>query len=480
LLIKPTKNVKKKLKYQLIKWVLGTMSNQIDTIAAIATPAGRGGIGVVRISGPLVPNIAGTLLTTKPKPRHATFSQFIDRQGELLDHGIALYFTAPHSFTGEHILELQGHGGPVVMDLLLNAVLELGARLARPGEFSERAFLNGKIDLAQAEAVADLIDSTSAQAARSALRSLQGQFSDQIHALVQQLTQLRSYIEASIDFVDEDIDVLADGQIIEQLDKLIKKLNAIIGQAEQGYLLKEGVRVALIGEPNVGKSSLLNRLAGRQTAIVTPIPGTTRDMVHEQIQLDGMPLHLIDTAGLRESDDLVEQEGIRRTEQVIKEADLVMVLLDDRHFDDSAKTVNDAFFSTELKKTLDDNVQTEPLMIRNKIDLTGHRAGLGADGILYLSAKTGDGVEVLKNCLLKKMGLKDISEGTFMARRRHIDALQRAKIALTTALEQANRRYNELLAEELSQAQRALGEITGKVTSDDLLGQIFSTFCIGK
>ncbi|RKZ82126.1 MAG: tRNA uridine-5-carboxymethylaminomethyl(34) synthesis GTPase MnmE [Candidatus Parabeggiatoa sp. nov. 1] len=444
------------------------MTEQTDTIAALATPAGRGGIGVIRISGPMAPEIAHTLLGQLPKPRYAVFSDFVATKGELLDQGIALYFPAPHSFTGEDVLELQGHGGPVVMDLLLNAVLKLGARLARPGEFSERAFLNGKMDLAQAEAIADLIDSASAQAARCALRSLQGEFSAHIHALVNQLIGLRSYIEAGIDFVDEEIDLLADGQVIETIEKFRKELDAILDKARQGYLLKEGMRIVLVGEPNVGKSSLLNCLAGRDTAIVTPLPGTTRDVVREQIQLDGMPLHITDTAGLRETEDPVEQEGIRRTKRALEEADVVILLLDERHSYDTAP----ADLLAEMP--------TLPLIIRNKIDKSGHHAGMSADGVLYLSAKTGEGIEVLKTCLKEKMGLHNNSEGHFMARRRHLDALQRAKTAFTIALNHAHTYHSELLAEELRQAQQALGEITGEVTTDDLLGQIFSTFCIGK
>ena len=284
-----------------------------ETIAALATPVGKGGIGVVRVSGALVPQIAYTLLGHLPIPRYATFKRFVDSSGELIDHGIALYFPAPHSFTGEDILELQGHGGLVVMDHLLKTIIQLGARLARPGEFSERAFLNGKIDLAQAEAIADLIESSSVQAARCALRSLEGEFSHAIHQLVEQLIWLRSYIEASIDFIDEEIDHLASGQVIEKTVNLIKAIANILAKAHQGYLLKEGMRIVLVGEPNVGKSSLLNKLAGRETAIVTSIPGTTRDVVRDQIQLDGMPLHITDTAGLRETLDPIEQEGIRRT-----------------------------------------------------------------------------------------------------------------------------------------------------------------------
>jgi tRNA modification GTPase len=443
------------------------MFKQTDTIAALATPAGRGGIGVIRISGPHVPEIAQTMLGQLPQARIATFTDFVDNEGELLDQGIALNFPAPHSFTGEDVLELQGHGGPVVMDLLLNAVLKLGARLAHPGEFSERAFLNGKMDLAQAEAIADLIDCASTQAARCALRSLQGEFSAKIHASVDQLIWLRSYIEAGIDFVDEEIDLLADGQVIKKIEKLINDIDNILEQAQQGYLLKEGMRIVLAGEPNVGKSSLLNCLAGRDTAIVTPIPGTTRDVVRDQIQLDGMPLHITDTAGLRETDDPVEQEGIRRTKVAFKEADLVILLLDDRHPDDKGY----ASLLTEIDQP--------PLIIRNKIDLSGHRAGMSEGEVLYLSAKTGEGVELLKAYLKEKMGLHSSSEGSFMARRRHLDALERARTAFTTGLNHASA-SEELLAEDLRQAQEALGEITGEFSADDLLGQIFSTFCIGK
>lgn len=439
-----------------------------ETIAAIATPTGRGGIGVVRISGALVPQIAQTLLRHLPAPRYATFKRFVDSSGELIDHGIALYFPAPHSFTGEEVLELQGHGGLVVMDHLLQTIIQLGARLARPGEFSERAFLNGKIDLAQAEAIADLIESSSVQAARCALRSLEGEFSHAIHQLVEQLIWLRSYIEASIDFIDEAIEHLANGQIIEKIVQLIKAIANILTKAHQGYLLKEGMRIVLVGEPNVGKSSLLNSLAGRATAIVTPIPGTTRDVVRDQIQLDGMPLHITDTAGLHETLDPIEQEGIRRTQLALQEADLVILLVDDRSADDN------------VQAHLLAQIPLSPLIIRNKIDLSGHAAGLSENGVLYLSAKTGEGIEVLKNYLKAKMGLHHHPESNFMARRRHLDALQRAQSALKMSLTHAQFSNYELLAEELRQAQQALNEITGEFNADDLLGQIFATFCIGK
>ncbi|OQW92779.1 MAG: tRNA uridine-5-carboxymethylaminomethyl(34) synthesis GTPase MnmE [Beggiatoa sp. IS2] len=444
------------------------MTEQPDTIVANATPPGRGGIGIVRVSGPLVPQLAKQLLRRLPLPRRATFAHFVDNDGETIDLGIALYFPAPHSFTGEDVLELQGHGGPVLLDQLIYLLVYYGARLARPGEFSERAFLNGKIDLAQAEAIADLIDSTSIQAARCAIRSLQGEFSGYLHELVEQLIKLRSYIEAGIDFVEEEIDLLADGQVIAKISQLITAVDNILTKAFQGYLLKEGVRIALVGEPNVGKSSLLNSLSGRDTAIVTPIPGTTRDLVQEQIQLDGIPIHIVDTAGLRETTDIIEQEGIRRTQRALKEADLVILVLDDRYSDDRSY------------QFLLADISSVPLVVRNKIDLTGHHVGLQADGIVYLSAKTGDGIEDLKACLKQRIGFNSQTEGVFMARRRHLDALERTRHALQSSLVHAQSRNSELLAEELRQAQVALGEITGEVTADDLLDKIFSTFCIGK
>jgi len=439
-----------------------------DTIAAIATPSGRGGIGIVRISGAQVSQIAHSVLSTLPSPRTAHFSPFRDAEDQTIDEGLALYFPAPNSFTGEDVLELQGHGGPVVMDQLLAAVVQAGARLARPGEFSERAFLNGKIDLAQAEAIADLIDSASVQAARCAVRSLQGAFSEQIHALVNALIELRLYIEAGIDFVEEEIDLLADGDVQQRITALLQQVQQIVAQAQQGFLLREGMHIVLAGAPNVGKSSLLNALSGRDTAIVTPIAGTTRDIVRDHILLDGMPLHIIDTAGLRETEDLVEREGIQRTRKAMAEADLVIVMLDDRHPED----VPEAALLAEIN--------TRHLVIRNKIDLSQHSAGLSDNGVLYLSAKTGAGMDALKALLRKQMGLETQSEGNFIARRRHLEALARAQEALHNAETQAAYRQSELLAEELRLAQVALGEITGAFTADDLLGQIFSSFCIGK
>lgn len=439
-----------------------------ETIAAIATPVGRGGIGVVRVSGTSVAPIAQALLGGLPKARYASYRDFKDAQGETIDQGIALYFPAPNSFTGEDVLELQGHGGVVVMDRLLQTILEYGARLARPGEFSERAFLNGKIDLTQAEAIADLIDSASVQAARCALRSLQGEFSTHIHSLVDALIWLRTYIEAGIDFVDEEIDLLADGLVISKINELQQAVARVLDKAQQGYLLREGLRVVLVGEPNVGKSSLLNSLSGRDSAIVTPIAGTTRDVIHEHIQLDGIPLHITDTAGLRETEDLVEQEGIRRTRIALQEADIVILLLDDRYDNDVPQ------------QALLAEMPTPPVIIRNKIDLSGHEAGISAQGVVYLSAKTGAGVAELKQHLKDKVGVHDYSEGNFIARRRHLDALQRAQQALNNAETRTLAYQNELLAEELRLAQQALGEITGEFTADDLLGKIFSTFCVGK
>jgi len=440
-----------------------------DTIAAIATPSGRGGVGVIRISGKQVPAVAQALLGKLPKPRYATYSNFVDQEGELLDQGLALYFPAPNSFTGEDVLELQGHGGAVILDALLAATLKAGARMARAGEFSERAFLNNKIDLTQAEAIADLIDSASLQAARCALRSLQGDFSKHIHHLVDELIWLRSYIEAGIDFVEEEIDLLQDGVVVDKIETLKHLLKDLVSQAKQGHLLKEGMRIVLVGEPNVGKSSLLNCLAGRETAIVTPIAGTTRDVVHDSIQLDGMPLHITDTAGIRETTDPVELEGIKRTKQALKEADLILLLLDDRYDDDHS-----------YDHLLED-IEGTPLVIRNKIDLSGHEAGLNQEtNVLYLSAKTQAGVTEFKQFLRDKAGLNNEVEGTFMARRRHLEALDQAGKALMNALERAEYRQNELLAEELRIAQQALSEITGEFSADDLLGSIFSSFCIGK
>ncbi len=444
-----------------------------DTIVAIATPPGRGGVGIVRVSGPVVTAIAQGLLGQVPPPRYATLANFGDAAGEVIDKGIALFFPAPHSFTGEDVLELQGHGGPVVMDLLFQRVLELGARAARPGEFSERAFLNDKLDLVQAEAIADLIDADTSAAARSATRSLQGEFSHRINALVDELVRLRMYVEAAIDFPEEEIDFLSDGKVSTDLQTLLDQLKAVEDSARIGRLLRDGMQVVIAGRPNAGKSSLLNALAGREAAIVTDIPGTTRDLIREQIQIDGMPLHLIDTAGLREGSDRVEQEGIRRARSQISQADRILWV-----FDDQADPQHEALDRKSLPTGI-------PLtLIRNKIDITATPAGLREtpEGVeIALSLRTGEGLELLRSHLKESVGYTDAQEGEFSARRRHLDALQRAREYLERGCYVFQKTGGgELLAEDLRQAQNALGEITGEITSDDLLGRIFASFCIGK
>lgn len=442
-----------------------------DTIVAIATPPGRGGVGVIRISGEATPIIMKAVLGRAIPPRYAHFGSFLDSASQIIDQGLALYFPAPHSFTGESVLELHAHGSPVVLDMLMCRLQELGARPARPGEFSERAFLNDKIDLAQAEAIADLIESTTEQAARSAQRSLQGEFSGQIQDLVEALIQLRLYVEASIDFTDEEIDFLGDGQIAGQLQALTHRLQGIRRVARQGCLLREGMTVVIAGRPNAGKSSLLNRLAGRDTAIVTEIAGTTRDTLREYIQIDGMPLHIVDTAGLRESDDPVEREGIRRARAEIDKADRVLLLVDDSQPEEA----------DGLRASLPPGIPVT--RIRNKIDLTSARAGMEEtpDGMcLSLSAKTGLGMDKLQEHLKTCMGYEGEPEGVFIARRRHLEALDRADQALINAHFQLKDGAPELLAEDLRLAQASLSEITGEFTSDDLLGRIFSSFCIGK
>lgn len=448
--------------------------SKAKTIAAVATAPGRGGIGVLRVSGPLVPPIAHGLIGFHPKPRHAHYAAFKDAQGRALDHGIALFFPAPASFTGEDVLELQGHGGPVVLDMLLARLLELGACLARPGEFSERAFLNGKLDLAQAEAIADLIDAGSEAAARSALRSLAGDFSRRVGALVESLIALRTYVEAAIDFPEEEIDFLADGRIGRELDALASGLAALAASAQQGCLLHDGMTVVLAGRPNAGKSSLLNALALQESAIVSPTPGTTRDILRERIQIDGLPLHILDTAGLRAGTDELEAEGVRRAREALTRADRVLLLVDDSR--DAEQEL--AALRAELPAGLPVTV------VRNKTDLSGRAAGYGEgpDGpSISLSAKTGTGLEALRAHLKTCMGFQAAGEGTFIARRRHLDAIARARAHLAQG--QAQLRHasaGELLAEELRLAQRALGEITGEFTPDDLLGRIFASFCIGK
>jgi tRNA modification GTPase len=437
-----------------------------DLIAAIATAPGRGGVGVVRVSGPDIGPLATAILGRVPELRHATFCRFLDGEGGMLDEGIALHFAAPHSFTGENVLELQGHGGPVVLDLILQRCVELGARLAEPGEFTRRAYLNGKLDLAQAEAVADLIDAASSEAARSAVRSLSGAFSLRIAELVEALTRLRMLVEATLDFPEEEIDFLRDADAFGRLDAIDANLQAVRAQARQGALLREGLTVVLIGQPNVGKSSLLNQLAGFEAAIVTEFAGTTRDTVREAIQVEGVPLHVIDTAGLRETDDTVEKLGIARTWAALENADVALLLVDAAHGVGAQETN----FLTRLP-----NVAR--LTIHNKIDATGEPPRMLGDEI-WLSAKTGAGVDLLRGKLLESVGWQAVGEGAFMARARHLDALARGAAHLAAARESAVQL--ELFAEELRLAQAALSEITGEFTADDLLGEIFSKFCIGK
>jgi len=446
-----------------------------ETIAALATPPGRGGVGIIRVSGPLAGDIARHMLGGLPAPRRAEYLHFRDAEGEILDTGLALYFPAPHSFTGEDVLELQGHGGPVVMDLILQRCFTLGARPARPGEFSQRAFLNDKLDLAQAEAVADLIDSASAEAARLAMRSLQGAFSRRIHELVEALTELRIYVESAIDFPEEEIDFLGDGQVQTKLNKVLKDLAETQAAARQGNLLREGMTVVIAGRPNAGKSTLLNALAGRETAIVTDIPGTTRDILREHIQIDGLPLHIIDTAGLRHSEDAVEQEGIRRAWAEIEGADRILLLHD----------ATEPFVAQE-QQLLAQLIETGPpiTLVQNKIDLLETAAmplGLANTLELQVSAHTGAGLAELRQHLKECVGYEASGEGQFMARRRHLEALESARQHLENGQRQLQEHAaGELLAEDLRQAQRALGEITGDVSADELLGRIFASFCIGK
>lgn len=453
--------------------------NTTDTIVAQATPPGRGGVGILRISGPKATLVAQTVLGKLPKPRYADYLPFSDENGQVLDQGIAIYFPGPNSFTGEDVLELQGHGGPVILDLLLKRILLIsGIRIANPGEFSERAFLNDKLDLAQAEAIADLIDASSEQAARSAVNSLQGAFSGEINQLVEALTHLRIYVEAAIDFPDEEIDFLSDGKIEAKLDEVIADLVRVQSQARQGSLLREGMKVVIAGRPNAGKSSLLNALAGRDAAIVTDIAGTTRDVLREHIHIDGMPLHIIDTAGLREASDEVERIGIERAWHEIEQADRVLFMVDSTLTDAAEPEQIWPEFMARLPEGMPVTV------IRNKTDMTNEGIGISqANGcsLIRLSAREDLGIDLLRDHLKETMGFNSNTEGGFLARRRHLQALNSAAEHLAQGHEQlVVARSGELLAEELRLAQQALSEITGEFTSDDLLGRIFSSFCIGK
>ena len=454
----------------------------MDTIAAIATPPGKGAIGILRISGPAVSNVAQELLGRLPAPRSAELSTFHAADGSAIDQGLALYFPAPASYSGEDMLELQGHGGPIVQDALLRRALQLGCRSARPGEFSERAFLNGKMDIAQAEAVADLIDASTDAAARAAVRSLQGAFSLRVRELQAQLTELRAYVEAAIDFPDEEIEFLASGALAVRLKRLLQAFDALALAARQGALLRDGLTVVIAGKPNAGKSSLMNLLAGTDVAIVAESPGTTRDVLRERIQLDGIALHLIDTAGLRASPDAIEAEGIRRALREMQSADRLLYLIDaTAHSADLQSDPLPASVRQELA-LLPDRVPVT--VVFNKIDLLGVPSFTDAAATparVALSARSGEGIDALRAHLRASAGLVGSDAAVMSARRRHLDALERARAhAQAAAAALTERRTAELSAEDLRLAQQALAEITGEFTSDDLLGEIFGSFCIGK
>ena len=446
-----------------------------DTIVAAATPPGRGGIGIVRISGPRTLEFASAFLGELPKPRFATFRRFLDGRQEAIDAGLALYFPAPYSYTGEHMLELQGHGGPVVMDALVARAVELGARRALPGEFTQRAFLNDKLDLTQAEAIGDLIEAGSRQAARAAMRSLQGEFSVMVKGLTEAVIELRTYVEAAIDFPEEEIDFLADRALAERLQAVRDLFDVMEQSARQGRLLREGMTVVIAGRPNAGKSSLLNRLAGYDAAIVTPMPGTTRDVLRERIDIDGMPLHVLDTAGLRAALDMVEEEGIRRAQAEMLRADRVLFVID-------AQQDPTATAYQEERTRLPPEVAVT--LVFNKCDIAVGvpvaDTGAGPPR-LTLSAHTGQGIETLRAHLKSCMGYHALDGGTVSARARHLEALARARAHVEEAARQlSDRRAGELVAEDLRAAQQDLGEITGEFTTEDLLGRIFSGFCVGK
>jgi tRNA modification GTPase len=442
-----------------------------DTIAAIATASGAGGIGVVRVSGGLCQHIASQILGHCPAPRYAAYLPFFDAQQTLIDRGIAIYYQNPHSYTGEDVLELQAHGGTALMQMLLVRCIALGARQADPGEFTRRAYLNDKIDLAQAEAVADVINASTIEAAQSAMRSLSGEFSNSINLVLAKLVDLRMYVEACLDFPEEEIDFITQGKVAEKLAAITLELKIVFAKAQQGSLLREGMQVVLVGQPNVGKSSLMNQLSGEEVAIVTPIAGTTRDAIKNTIQINGLPLHMIDTAGLRDTNDEVEKIGIARTYRALENAQVALLLIDAAHgIDENEKSIL-AHLPQEIAK----------IWLHNKIDTTQESAKViekSGELHIYLSAKTGEGIDLLKQHLLKIAGYQHNAEGVFMARARHLDALKQVDMHLQQA--QNNMQQSELIAEELRLAQEALSSITGEFTPDDLLGEIFSKFCIGK
>jgi tRNA modification GTPase len=446
-----------------------------DTIAAIATPSGQGGVGIIRVSGASAADIAEKISGRCPSPRYAHYGVFADQNNTIIDSGLTLYFKKPHSFTGEDVVEFHAHGGPVVLDILLKEILKHEVRPARAGEFSERAFLNDKIDLTQAEAIADLIAADSEQAARAATRSLQGEFSSVIKNLVEELIQLRIYVESALDFPEEEIDFLADDAIATRLEQVKQKLQAVKISAQQGRLLKEGMTVVIAGKPNAGKSSLLNQLAGQDAAIVTDVPGTTRDILREHIQIDGLPLHIIDTAGLRDSDDIVEQEGVKRAKKMIETADRVLFVIDINDDDQAVyKSMTEGTGITVIYNKIDKH--------ERRPEIKTKRLQAGSDRTeIYLSAKTGDGIELLRQHLKDSMGYRQKTEGQFIARRRHLEAIDTAEEHLSLAHRNLHElKAGELLAEELRMAQGALSSITGEFSSDDLLGRIFADFCIGK
>ena len=442
------------------------MGGPTDTIVAAATPPGIGGVGIVRISGSDAPRIGERILGDLPQARVAELRNFSGADGEPVDKGIVLYFPSPGSYTGEPVVELHGHGGPTVMALLVEAAVAFGARRAEPGEFSKRAFLNDKLDLAQAEAVADLIESGTAQAARAALRSLSGDFSTAVNDLVRQLTDLRVHVEAAIDFPEEEIDFLSDQQLLQRIEDCAAAFEKLLAAATVGRVLRDGYQVVLVGKPNAGKSSLMNRLSGEETAIVTEIAGTTRDILRERIDIDGLSVELVDTAGLRDNPDIIEQEGIRRAREAMANADAVLWIQDAT--DDAAD---------EIGERVADGVPI--VVVRNKIDLVSEPAE--EDGVISLSATTGEGLNALRDEIRELAGYKNLGEGALTARRRHVDAVRRAADHFETGQKALNEaRAGEILAEELRLAQQVLGEITGTVSSDDLLGRIFADFCIGK
>lgn len=447
----------------------GTQAN--DTICAIATPPGLGGIGVIRISGPLSRSIAESMLGNVPAPRFAHFSRYRGIDGKTIDTGLSLYFPAPNSFTGEDVLELQGHGGAVVQQMLLKAVLSNGARVARPGEFSERAFLNDKLDLAQAEAIADLIEANTEAAARAAQRSMDGVFSDQVNHIQQQLTEIRVFVEAAMDFPDEEIDFLADSDVLLRAVALQQELEDLSGRAQQGKLLRDGITLAITGLPNAGKSSLLNQLAGHQAAIVAEIPGTTRDVLREHISMDGLPVHVIDSAGIREAEDVVEAEGVRRARHALQSADIALLVIDLQQ-------------PLEPQLALEEEIPDAAVCIRvyNKIDLVNQQTGADeAQSSVHLCAKSGAGLNLLTAMVRKQAGVAEATEGCFSARTRHLEALRSACGHIEQGVDQLqSHNAAELFAEALRLAQQSLGEITGEFLPDDLLGAIFANFCIGK